>query len=416
MTTSSPDQEDGSTSVPSMTSTATMTTSSPNQEDGSTSVPPTTSTATMTTSSPDQQDGSTSVPSMTSTATMTTSSPYQQDGSTSVPSTTSTATMTTSSPDQQDGSTSVPSLTSTETMSAVETQPLSTTSHLMTTSALMGDETTFASETTPPPLTFSSTTEVSISSTGQNNGESTTVSADTNAGCDDIICQNGGTFEEVSCTCRCTNGYQGDACQNLESEAQYGVEITLQASIDMWQSIRGLLLRVVAEIVTDWCNINFSVCCPNQGEKNSEEILDYVNETDIAIAVGYPEETTASGSSDQSFSVMLLVTPPLSTELCNSGSLSRRRRSVRLTLSNIQKRSSETEVSYLDQEALYSAVTENLDTIELELNMTIEEIVMGEVVSAPSELSAAVIVGIVVSSVVVCITIIIGVFIFIQKR
>nr|XP_054770649.1 uncharacterized protein LOC129278518 [Lytechinus pictus] len=334
---------------------------------------------------------------------------------------TSTATMMTSSPNQEDGSTSVPSMTSTATTSAVETQSSSTTSHLMTTSALMGDETTFASgETTPSPFTtteqltiISSTTGVSTFSTGQNNGESTPVPADTNAGCDDIICQNGGTLEEVSCTCQCASGYQGDACQNLESEAQYGVEITIQASIDTWQSIRGLLLRVVAEIVTEWCNINFSVCCPNQGENNSEEILDYVNETDIAIAVGYPEETTAS--SDQSFSVMLLVSPPLSTELCNSGSLGRRRRSARLIMSNIQKRSSETEVSYLDQEALFSAVTENLDIIELELNMTIEEIVMGVVVSAPSELSAAVIVGIVVASVVVSITIIIGVFICIQK-
>ncbi|XP_041457587.1 protein HEG homolog 1-like [Lytechinus variegatus] len=232
-TTSNPDQDESSTSVPSMTSTATMTTSSPYQQDGSTSVPSMTSTATMTTSSPYQQDGSTSVASMTSTATMTTNSPNQEDDSTSVHSMTSTASTTASSPNQEDGSTSVPSMTSTATMSAVETQTLSTTSHLMTTSALMGDETTFASETTPPPLTFSSTTEVSISSTGQNNGESTTVSAVTNAGCDDIICQNGGTFEEVSCTCRCANGYQGDACQNLESEVQYGVEITLQASIYM---------------------------------------------------------------------------------------------------------------------------------------------------------------------------------------
>ena len=75
------------------------------------------------------------------------------------------------------------------------------------------------------------------------------------------------------------------------------------------------------------------------------------------------------------------------------------------------------EASYLDQDALFDAITEHLDTIESQLNVTLGDVSRGEVeVSETESLSVGLIVGIAVASVMVFIALVIGVTIAVYKR
>ncbi|XP_072169425.1 uncharacterized protein [Diadema setosum] len=290
---------------------------------------------------------------------------------------------------------------------------------------------------TPLPISASTSTSLKPTQTSSSTvpSETTTMSQSTSTGvttrvttavtgseCDDA-CLNGGTLDTSTCACTCADEYQGSVCQNVKSQVQYGVEIQLIADINAWSSFVNTLLRIVAEIVTSWCNVNFATCCPNQGSKTSNETLAYANESDVVVADGYPAEDTTGTANPASFWVMLLVSPPLSTELCQSGSTARRRRrwapggeaTIRQnSLSDLHRwRRSTDDTSYLDQEALLSAITDNIAAIEDALNVTIGTVTRGEVETTDSttSLSLGVIIGSSLAAVAVAVTLlIVGVF------
>ena len=65
--------------------------------------------------------------------------------------------------------------------------------------------------------------------------------------------------------------------------------------------------------------------------------------------------------------------------------------------------------SYLDQDALYEAITENIDFIESHLNVTLGDVYRGEVDDSTSQsLSVQLIVGVTVASTAVLFVILIG--------
>ncbi|XP_071492386.1 uncharacterized protein [Diadema antillarum] len=206
----------------------------------------------------------------------------------------------------------------------------------------------------------------------------------TTASCD-ITCDNGGTRITDPCECDCTSDYQGDNCQESKAEVVYGVKVLIYTSISRWTEFRDLLIRVVARIVTYWCNDNFEFCCPNLGTKTGNGDLSYVDSSHVAVAMGYPQD--ASTASQDAFFVMLLVTPPSTTDLCSSGSeynnvAKRRKRAgdIQTYHYSNHRATRASEEGYLDQDALYQAISENVDEIEDELNVTVGEVTNGELI------------------------------------
>ena len=73
--------------------------------------------------------------------------------------------------------------------------------------------------------------------------------------------------------------------------------------------------------------------------------------------------------------------------------------------------------SYLDQDALYEAITENIDFIESHLNVTLGDVYRGEVDDSTSQsLSVQLIVGVTVASTAVLFVILIGLTVVKYKR
>eukprot|EP00057_Strongylocentrotus_purpuratus_P025675 XP_011680149.1 PREDICTED: uncharacterized protein LOC589695 isoform X2 [Strongylocentrotus purpuratus] len=234
----------------------------------------------------------------------------------------------------------------------------------------------------------------------------------------DTTCQNDGIVDETTCECDCPSDYQGAECEQTKSQVRYGVVV--YTSISRWPDLEDILLRIIGEIVTSWCNDNFEICCPNQGTlSSSSSTLGYVDETHVTVADGFPREET--GLSFDAFRVMLLVTPPETTELCSAGSDSnsatRRRRWTEYLHSNgISKR--DASENYLDQDALYEAVSENIDTLEDELNVTLGEVVKGEIEpdSGSGGGLAAWAIALIVVVVLLVVVIVLGIVVFITMK
>nr|XP_054748344.1 uncharacterized protein LOC129253930 isoform X1 [Lytechinus pictus] len=215
--------------------------------------------------------------------------------------------------------------------------------------------------------------------------ESTTTESTTTEQTCDTTCQNDGSVDETSCECNCPSDYQGEQCEQQKAQVRFGVVVLVYTSINRWPDLEDILLRIIGEIVTLWCNDNFDICCSNQGTlSESSTTLSYVDETHVTVGDGFPSEET--GLSFDAFRVMLLVTPPEITELCSAGSDSnsatRRRRWIDQG-NGISKRNVDASENYLDQDALYQAVSENIDALEDELNVTVGEVVKGEVEPDP---------------------------------
>ncbi|XP_070574534.1 uncharacterized protein [Ptychodera flava] len=183
--------------------------------------------------------------------------------------------------------------------------------------------------------------------------------------CDEYLtCENGGTFSTQSCTCTCTDEYEGDTCQYSKEQATFGVRVLIYGDVERFSRIESILHRIIAYILNRFCNVYFSLCCPGRGTRTSNDTLTFVVQSDINTADGYPVDY------DYAYWVMLYVQPQQDNALCADGSESRRRRD----LVRLVKRDTS---DYLSQDTLKSAIEENVDEIESSLNVTVGEIESG---------------------------------------
>ncbi|XP_030828317.1 uncharacterized protein LOC589695 [Strongylocentrotus purpuratus] len=281
---------------------------------------------------------------------------------------------------------------------------------------------TCESTSAPSAATTSSSGSGDVTTTSSGSSDvttmTTTVETTTAQPSCDTTCQNDGIVDETTCECDCPSDYQGAECEQTKSQVRYGVVV--YTSISRWPDLEDILLRIIGEIVTSWCNDNFEICCPNQGTlSSSSSTLGYVDETHVTVADGFPREET--GLSFDAFRVMLLVTPPETTELCSAGSDSnsatRRRRWTEYLHSNMISKRDASE-NYLDQDALYEAVSENIDTLEDELNVTLGEVVKGEIEpdSGSGGGLAAWAIALIVVVVLLVVVIVLGIVVFITMK
>ncbi|XP_072168989.1 uncharacterized protein [Diadema setosum] len=112
------------------------------------------------------------------------------------------------------------------------------------------------------------------------------------------------------------------------------------------------------------------------------ERLDYVDSSHVSVAQGFPEIL------DQfTFALMLLVTPPSTSDLCSAGVQAVAKRSVEVQIKAGRNKRQIEEGGYLDQDVLYDALTDNLETISRAINATIESVERGQVEENPLTLS-----------------------------
>ncbi|XP_033120160.1 protein jagged-1b-like [Anneissia japonica] len=87
--------------------------------------------------------------------------------------------------------------------------------------------------------------------------------------CAEEECQNGGTFDVSTCKCACPSGYQGNTCEENKEQVKNGVQVTIAASITVWDGIKSALLQSIADILDEFCNTptNYGLCCPSSGNR-----------------------------------------------------------------------------------------------------------------------------------------------------
>ncbi|XP_071495313.1 uncharacterized protein [Diadema antillarum] len=203
--------------------------------------------------------------------------------------------------------------------------------------------------------------------------ESTTVQQ-----CSLTACENGGTYDQTSCSCDCTTGYQGDTCAVPKAEIQHSVVLSISGSLLQWQRIQPLLIGIIAQMTTDYCNNHYTVCCPLSGTKTNPLTLDYVTTSDVSIVSGYPQPSEQGGS----FVVAAYVKPPPDNQLCAEGgstSGQRRRRRRGIDDLSVNPTTANGESEFLPQSVLYEIIKDNLHLIEDAINATVGEVTLGEV-------------------------------------
>ncbi|XP_033625748.1 uncharacterized protein LOC117288979 [Asterias rubens] len=251
-------------------------------------------------------------------------------------------------------------------------------------------------------ITFPATTLTSTNTSATTAGPTTTLSPT----CPSLICEHGGTLQLSACKCICKAEYQGKACEQVRSEVRRGIAIVLNADIADWPVIKVGLLDAVAEVLTTYCNgEGFSKCCKGKGTKKNAVRLAFASSGNFLIATGYPAVSHQSTNRQPAFETMLLyLAPDVTSDLCNGGTLSRKRRDAE-KLNHVIHRRETLEDVFLDQDVLLEAVEGGLADIrqaltQLNVTVTLESVAAGEEEPLPPADNGLLIAVIVVVSIV----------------
>ncbi|XP_063961444.1 calcium-activated chloride channel regulator 1-like [Lytechinus pictus] len=179
-----------------------------------------------------------------------------------------------------------------------------------------------------------------------------TTPAPTVGPCDGMLCHNGGTLNESSCSCFCSDQSQGENCQYVKSQLRNGVQIDLRGNTAQWTDIVAPLLESVTQQLNIFCNSNFAVCCQGRANISSETTrIVFVTGSDVKLADGYP--VIKGPADDGELCSFVVYALKAAKDICSdaSGILSKWKREVR---SNIKRRS--VEPTFVSQDLLFEAI------------------------------------------------------------
>nr|XP_054763590.1 calcium-activated chloride channel regulator 1-like [Lytechinus pictus] len=219
--------------------------------------------------------------------------------------------------------------------------------------------------------------------------------------CNGTACMNGGELEESTCTCSCTDDFQGNLCQHNKTQLRYGVQIHLRANISQCGQLLDSLLTASSDQLNDYCLNEFESCCPGEGIVNRPQ-GNYVTDGGMMIADGYP---ISADQSDGCY-VVLFAIRPNEPELCGSN---RRRKRSKMEIR--VKRQLPVQSVFVPQSLLLGALSLRESAIEIAIGTYIYSITSPHVEGDRGSTVPAFLIGVAVAAVIIFILLILCLFV-----
>ncbi|XP_038068245.1 uncharacterized protein LOC119737752 isoform X2 [Patiria miniata] len=180
-----------------------------------------------------------------------------------------------------------------------------------------------------------------------------------------LQCANGGSLNSAVCNCTCASGYQGTTCQFRTAQVLYSVVFRVRHDIALFSTVRSALLGSVADALNAYCasSDNYRQCCPDVTDPatNSTELPDFIEESNVLVASGYPTPETSS------IYRVGVVALDVQSPLCVALSVGQRKRRSTHQEGSEQRRFRRQSDNYLDQNLLSYAIAGYLTNIRQQL-------------------------------------------------
>ncbi|XP_041473449.1 calcium-activated chloride channel regulator 1-like [Lytechinus variegatus] len=219
--------------------------------------------------------------------------------------------------------------------------------------------------------------------------------------CNGTACINGGELEESTCTCSCTDDFQGNLCQYNKTQLRNGVQIHLRANISQCGQLLDSLLTASSDQLNDYCLNEFESCCPGEAIANRPQ-GNYVSDGGMMIADGYP---ISADQSDDCY-VVLFAIRPNEPELCGSN---RRRKRSKMEI-RVKRQLPEQSV-FVAQSLLLGALSSGESAIEIAIGTDIYSITLPHVEGDRRSTVPAFVIGAAVAAAIIFILLILCLFV-----